>query len=618
MKLTKLSRRWAERWRSVNITLLRVFLRVVPSENHRVFAVALIAGALCGLSAVTFHLAIIGTENRLIERAMRAHGRTWIWWTILIPTLGGLVSGALLQYVVPGARGSGVPQVKVAYAVRGGRVPFIEALGKFLIGVIQIGSGSSLGREGPTVQICAGVSSTLGRAVALSRDNLKRLLPVGAAAGIAAAFNAPIAAVTFTLEEVVGDLDQAVLSWIVVAAAIAAVVERSILGEHPVFTITKHYGLGHASSLLSYAALGVAAAAISLVFTESLLGLRKRFQRMVLIPAWARPAVGGLVTGLLATIAISWLKTNGVTGGGYATLSEALSGNLAIKALLVLCIFKLIATVFSYSSGGAGGIFAPALFIGGTLGGVFGYLDQSVLHHGSDQIGAFALVGMGAVFAGIVRAPITSVLIIFEMTGSYDLILPLMISNMTTYALTRHFRPTPIYEALLHQDGIYLPHRTGKVSHALEQLKVGSAMTTEPVTVLDESSVAEALRQVENDNFSTYPVVDERGNFVGMITEVRLRRTAAEGGADQRVGTIMQRAAHVQPDYPLVRAVVKMEKSDTRHLGVIDRANGRKLIGLLTMSDVVRAHARAALEAGDPDRTFSPPFADRADVLEED
>src|ERR1041385_839565 len=284
--------------------LLRLFLRFVPSETHRVFALALIAGALCGLAAVFFHLSIIGVENRVIERAMQSPGRTWIWWTILTPTAGGLLSGVLLKFVVPGARGSGIPQVKVAYAIRGGRVPFIDAIGKFLIGVLQIGSGSSLVREGPTVQICAGVASTLGRAAALSRDNLKRLLPVGAAAGIAAAFNAPIAAVTFTIEEVVGDLDQAVLAWIVVAAAVAAAVERSILGEHPVFTIVKNYGLHHASSLISYAALGVAAAVASLAFTESLLGLRKRFQVLTIIPAWMRPGVGGMITGVLAVVAL--------------------------------------------------------------------------------------------------------------------------------------------------------------------------------------------------------------------------------------------------------------------------------------------------------------------------
>ena len=240
------------------------------------------------------------TENHLINRAMSASGRSWIWWTMITPTVGGLLSGVLLQYVVPGARGSGIPQVKVAYAIKGGRVPFRDAIGKFLIGVLQIGTGSSLGREGPTVQICAGVASTLGRSAALSRENLRRLLPVGVAAGIAAAFNAPIAAITFTLEEVVGDLDQAVLAWIVVAAAIAAGIERAVLGEHPVFTISKHYGLEHFSSLIFYAVLGVAAAIISLIFTESLLGLRRWFQRMKLVPAWARPGVGGLVTGGLA------------------------------------------------------------------------------------------------------------------------------------------------------------------------------------------------------------------------------------------------------------------------------------------------------------------------------
>src|ERR1051325_11480194 len=187
---------------------------------------------------------------------------------------------------------------------------------------------------------------------------------------------------------------------------------------------------------------------------------------------------------------------DGVTGGGYSTLSLALSGSIAIRALIVLCILKLVATVFSYSSGGAGGIFAPALFIGGMLGGVFGHLDVAVLHHSGNEVGAFALVGMGAVFAGIIRAPITSVLIIFEMTGSYELILPLMISNMTAYALARRVRPTPIYEALLVQDEIHLPRRHGHVSHALEQLTVGDAMTSNLISIPAEETPAMALESV--------------------------------------------------------------------------------------------------------------------------
>jgi chloride channel protein, CIC family len=207
-RLMALLRLWRPRVRRANVAALRLFLRALPSEQRRVFALTILIGVLCGLAAVAFHLSIRYAEGQLIDRAMKAPGHAWVWWTVLTPTLGGLLSGALLQYVVPDARGSGIPQVKVAYAVRGGRLSFTHAtVGKFLIGSLQIGSGASLGREGPTVQICAGIASLLGRVAALSRDNLKRLLPVGAAAGIAAAFNAPIAAVTFTIEEVVGDLD---------------------------------------------------------------------------------------------------------------------------------------------------------------------------------------------------------------------------------------------------------------------------------------------------------------------------------------------------------------------------------------------------------------------------
>src|ERR1043165_1979955 len=301
--ITTLQRFWLrfrQTARGANMNLLRAFLRLVPAESHRVFALTLIVGALCGASAVLFHLGILAVEARVIDRAMAAPSPHWIWLTILMPTAGGLLSGLLLYFVVPGARGSGIPQVKVAYAVKGGRVPLIDAAGKFLIGILQIGTGSSLGREGPTVQICAGVASSIGRAAALSRENLRRLLPVGAAAGIAAAFNAPIAAVTFTIEEVVGDLDQTVLSGVIVAAALAAALERMRLGAHPAVDVPAGYRPPHPSSPLFYAPLGLAAAPVSLALTESLLYLRRKFQRLTVIPAWARPGVGGHVTGGLA------------------------------------------------------------------------------------------------------------------------------------------------------------------------------------------------------------------------------------------------------------------------------------------------------------------------------
>ena len=433
----------------------------VPNERQRLLAVTILAGGLCGLAAVAFHLSIAAAEAMFIDRANTAPGHSWIWWTVLSPALGGLVAGLGLTYLAPAAAGSGIPQVKVAYALRYGLVTVRETVGKFVLCALQIGSGASLGLEGPTVQICAGVSSMLARAARLSPVNQRRMTSVGMAAGIAAAFNAPIAAITFTIEELIGDLDQTMLIGVIVAAALAAVVEHSILGTNPVFHVSRVYTFDTPSSLLWYALLGLLAAIVSVTFTDSLLALRAWFKQLKRVPRWVHPAIGGTATGSLAALALYFFHLNGIAGDPYKTLTLALTGTLPVLIMAAFCVLKLAATVCSYSSGGSGGIFAPALFMGAMLGGAVGYLDVSVFHHSSDAIGAFAVVGMGAVFAGIVRAPMTSILIVFEMTGGYGLVLPLMIANMSAFALARYWRSTPIYEALLQQDGIELPHGTG-------------------------------------------------------------------------------------------------------------------------------------------------------------
>ena len=436
-------------------------LRRMPTERQRLLAVTILAGGLCGLAAVAFHLSIMWFETLFIDRANAAPGHSWIWWTILSPAIGGLVAGVGLTYFAPAAAGSGIPQVKVAYTLRYGLVTVRETIGKFILCATQIGSGASLGLEGPTVQVCAGVSSMLARMARLSPKNSRRMASVGMAAGIAAAFNAPIAAVTFTLDELVGDLDQTMLSGVIVAAALAAVVEHSVLGSTPIFHVQANYTLSKASSLVWYALLGLLAAIVSVAFTDSLLGLRAWFQRLSAVPRWVQPAIGGAATGGMAVAALALFHLNGIAGDPYRTLTMALTGKMTVTAMAVFCLLKLAATVSSYSSGGSGGIFAPALFMGGMLGGAVGYLDVSVFHHPADSIGAFAVVGMGAVFAGIVRAPMTSVLIVFEMTGGYGLVLPLMIANMSAFALARYWRRIPVYDALLAQDGIHLPHGSG-------------------------------------------------------------------------------------------------------------------------------------------------------------
>ncbi|HTU57595.1 MAG TPA: chloride channel protein, partial [Polyangiales bacterium] len=395
-----------------------------------------------------------------------------------------------------------------------------------------------------------------------------------------------------TIEEIVGALDNTVLSGVVVAAALAAVIERGVLGVHPVIQVDQEYGLAHASSLATYAAMGVAAAVVSVVFTDSLLKLRLWFRKLNIIPSWMHPGVGGLVTGCLAVLALHMFHLTGVNGGGYATLGRALAGELGFRALLALCMLKVTATVFSYSSGGAGGIFAPALFIGAMLGGAFGYGDVLLFEHERAQLGAFALVGMGAVFAGVIRAPITSVLIIFEMTGGYGLVLPLMLANMTSYALARAWRSVPIYEALLAQDGIELPHASAR-AHPLERLTVANAMTRAVYCLRAEQTLGAAAATLQGQTFTSAPVLDQRGAVTGVVSLAELRRVAA-ATPEATVQTLSQPAQSIRADEALLEAVVRMTDRGVRQLCVVSSGRQHVLIGIVAMSDVVQVHARAA------------------------
>jgi CIC family chloride channel protein len=576
------------RWRAL---ALRAELRLAPTESQRLFVLTLVIGGVCGLAAVGYHAAIFFTTRQLIDRAFAAHGWSWMPWAIATPALGGVVCGVLLQYVFPGARGSGIPQVKVAYASRSGNVPLRDAIGKFAIGTLQIGTGGSLGLEGPTVQICSGVASALGRSIQFSPQSRRRLIPVGAAAGIAAAFNAPIAAVTFTIEEVVGQLDQTVLSGVIIAAAVAAVIERSVLGANPVITVHEHYGLSDPRSLLLYAVLGVAAAVTSVAFTDGLLGVRARFRRSSL-PLWVQPGVGGLVTGACAVAVMAWCRVGGVTGGGYSVLEHALWGSLPVRVMLVLCVAKIIATVFSYSSGGAGGIFAPSLFIGAMLGGAFGTLDRTVFHH--DDIGAFALVGMGAVFSATIRAPMTSVLIIVEMTSGYSLIVPLMIANMSAYVLARRWRHEPIYEALLAQDGIHLGNRA--VMNTLEVVRLGDlvarANTFACLTPIAPPS--EMLREsaLHHDQ-KVFPIVDASRKLIGLVTndEIALLHDEPQLEALVTAADIMRGPACVRMQDDMRTVFELMRAEGLREIPVVD--DDSSVLGLVDEADVARVYLRA-------------------------
>jgi len=595
----------------VNTALLRALERATPSEQNRLFGLTLGVGGACGLAAVAFHGAIDFADKHLLQRGLGLHGYWRIVALVVIPAVGALIAGILLDKVAPNARGSGIPQVKWTYTARSGRLRLRDGVAKFFIGALQIGTGSSLGREGPTVQICASVASGLGRIFALSPSNQRRLIPVGAAAGIAAAFNAPIAAVTFVIEELVGSLDTTVLSGVVVAAALAAVVEHSISGEHPVLDVPGEYGLVHPSSLLVFATLGLVAGVLGHLFSRALLGLRKRFATKSLVARWAQPGVGGLATGAVAAAVLKLFGSLGIAGGGYDVLADALHGNIALKVLAVLCAAKFAATIFSYSSGGAGGIFAPCLFIGGMLGGLFGWLDHYGLGHGDAASGAFALVGMGAFFAAVVRAPITSILIIFEMTNNYRLVLPLMVSNAIAYWIARRFGPTPIYDALLEQDGLVAP-QSRKSAPALAGLRVADAMVSDVVALDATMTVGEAMEKVSALEFSSYPIVDERHVLKGVLTEARLRRLLADGATSDTLGDHARLREYLRDGQNLRDALSAMNRLGVRQLAVIDDAEERHLVGILAMTDVVRVLLKAEERADEvPPSRIPPPVSSR-------
>lgn len=579
----------------LNRLLLRLVGRISPSDQQRMLVLTAVVGGVCGLVAVAFHASISWCTAQLIDRATALSGWARAAAMIACPVLGALVVGVAAARL-PNVRGSGVPQVKASYALSGSRqrVRLRDAAAKFALSSVMIGSGASLGREGPTVQICATVASACGRLFALSPSNQRRLMPVGAAAGIAAAFNAPIAAVTFVIEELVGSLDTTVLSGVVVAAALAAVVEHSVLGEHPVFAVPHEYGLTHASSLLVYGALGVAAGLSAFAFSRGLLEARRSFQQMLRVPGALRPAIGGLVTGVLSVLVLSGFQSQGITGGGYDTIGLALGGELAMGAMVALFGAKAIATVFGYASGGVGGIFAPTLFVGSMLGGLFGYLDQWVLSHGDTPVGAFALVGMGAFFAGVIRAPITSVLIIFEMTGSYRLVLPLMIANTTAFIVARRFDHRSIYEALLDQDGIKLPHRPAL---AMTSMPVTEAMTKKVLALRADATVSEALTIITPTEFASFPILAPDDSLRGVITEGRLRRLAAEGELDVPLGDHAKNREFLHTGQSLRDALSAMNRLGVRQMVVVHETDRRTLAGILSMSDVMRAALLAEAQA---------------------
>jgi chloride channel protein, CIC family len=549
-------------------------------EDKVLLMLTLLIGATVGLVIVAF---IVLTEN--LGSRMYPEGGS-AWRRIVVPVLGALITGYLLKRYFPNARGSGIPQTKTALFLHEGVIRLRTVLGKFGCSSVSLASGIALGREGPSVQVGAGIASMLGRQLGLSSETIKAMVPIGSAAALAAAFNTPIAAVLFTLEEVMGDLHARVLGAIVLSSATSWMVLHLLLGDEPLFHVPA-YQLVNPLEFGIYAVLGVVGGLVSVCFVKLLLWLRKYFKRMPSGTEWLQPTAGGLLVGLLG-----WYVPS-VLGVGYNHVNQALNGQMALGVMALLVVLKLVATATCYASGNAGGIFGPSLFIGAMLGGALGGGAHILLPDYTGSVGAYALVGMGTAFAGIIRVPMTSVIMIFEITRDYSIIVPLMIANMISYLISSRLQKEPIYEALMHQDGIHLPIAA---RHRDEVLPVRLGMRP-PEAILAGGDIIENVLAMEPMTRIAWPVVDERG-LLGVVTRTQLEDAVNHGqGAGQLAGLLApidpevelseDQFPHVHSDQPLESAMRRMAQTNLSLLPVVGRANLRELVGIISWNDAL-------------------------------
>jgi chloride channel protein, CIC family len=555
----------------------RRWISMIAEREDQVFLVlTLLIGALAGLAVVAFIVLTQRTSLRLFP----AHGEPWR--RLFLPISCSLAMGYLLYRFFPDARGSGVPQTKAALFAREGRITLSTVLGKFFCTSATLACGIPLGREGPSVQVGAGIASVLGRFVGLRPEKVKALIPVGATAAIAAAFNTPMAAVLFSLEEVMGDLHAPVLGSVVLASATSWAILRVLLGNNPLFHVPQ-YELVHPVEFAFYAVLGVLGGFLSVAFTKLLLGMRQKFLLLPRKTRWWHPGVGGVLVGIMGFFVPQ------VLGVGYSYVGDALNGSMALRLMLVLVVLKLFAITTAYASGNAGGIFGPSLFLGAMLGGAVGHVAHQLFPAHTATAGAYALVGMGALFAGIVRAPMTSVLMIFEMTRDYSVIVPLMIANLASLFISSRFQKQPIYEALAHQDGIHLPlsGRRGESG----QHRVFEIMRQTADTFPADMPVAEALEQSRARRFHSFLVADE-GSLVGVLSSAQVESAIAGNGTQKKLSDFIGSLEfpHVHSDHALHVALERMSHAHVDLLPVVSRADVHKLEGVVTLHDVLDSY----------------------------
>jgi CIC family chloride channel protein len=571
------------------------------------FGVATVVGVGTGLGAL-FFIYLIGVVQRLLFNsaplAVPTLGRGWL---LLAPVLGGMVAGPIIAFVAKEAKGHGVPEVMEAMALKGGRIRPRVVVAKVLASAACIGSGGSAGREGPIVQVGAALGSTFGQVLHFSEERIRTLVAAGAAAGIAATFNAPIAGVIFSIEIILGELRLGDLGSVVISAVVASVVARTALGDRPAFTIPEHT-LVSPWEILLYLLLGLLSAFVGVLFIKLLYYFEDVFDNAKFHDAF-KPAVGGILLGGLALLTPVMLGVIGVPmptiageaatqiplppifGAGFGAIEAGLTGKLVVGALLLFMFLKLLATSFTLGSGNSGGVFAPGLYSGAMLGSAFGWVAGQLLPGIVAGPGAYATVGMAAVFAAAARAPLTGVLIVFEMTDDYRIILPLMVAVVTATVVAQHIHPESIYTFKLVRRGIRLSR--GRDVDVMDSVRVDEVMRP-PTPSVDPGLKASELGQMFlATNCHAFPVVNGGGRLHGMVSLTDLRQASDDDSVPDAltVDDITTRRPVVAYPDESVRAVLeRMAPRDLSRLPVVARDDPEKLLGVVRRNDVVRAY----------------------------
>ncbi|MCO4792522.1 MAG: chloride channel protein [Bacteriovoracaceae bacterium] len=543
------------------------------TEERTYFVLTLLTGVSAAIVAVFLHKATYYLTDFF------GTNKTFTFEAFLYAGAAIFISGFITTRIFPSTSGSGIPGVRVALAVYHGNITLGSTIAKLLTTVLSLSTGVSLGREGPTVTIAAGIGSFFGNFFSMSKKRVKALVAVGAAGGIAAGFNTPIAAVVFTLEEIVGDLNAKVLGSIIISSVTASITASALQGNHPMFSELA-YSLKDPRELVFFILVGIACAFIGPLWMSSVLKTRAMSLKLF---------KGHKLTIMMITIfliaGVSYIAPEAL-GSGHHTIEEALlSLILDWKTILWLFAMKFLITSLCYSSGISGGLFLPTLLMGAMVGSFIGSMAQDLFPNITSNAGAYALVGMGAYFAAVIRAPFTSIIMVFELTRDYNIMLPLMIANIISYSISSKLTSGSIYEKISEQDGIHLPTRDD--NEVLETLLVEDAMIDQVFTLDAKDTVAAVVEKIKGKHFSGYPVL-KNGNLIGMISINEIGQNFAKENKDIKIEEICtKRIVHIYQDQSLLVAFHKLKKFQISRLPVVSRLNDKRLIGIITAENIV-------------------------------